>query len=35
LRAELIRWVVGVGIAAALAIGGMVLSAMLALLHAH
>jgi hypothetical protein len=34
LRAELIRWAVGVGIAGVLAIGGMILSATLALLHA-
>lgn len=35
LRAELIRWAVGIGVAAVLAIGGMILSSTLALLHAR
>lgn len=33
MRAELIKWVVGVGIASVLAIGGMILSATLALMR--
>jgi hypothetical protein len=34
LRAELIRWVVGVGVAAVLGVGGMILTAAVAILRA-
>lgn len=33
-RAEMIRWVVGVGVAAVIAVGGMILTATIALLRA-